>query len=129
MLVVVAQTVVLVAGLSLCLFAAWGFWAPTKLMRQVAGMMERTWGLYFAVLVRILLGSALILIADQSRFPMAFLAIGCISLGAAVAAMFAGRERLQQFIAWWANRFTPALVRIWLLLALAFGGFLIYGAL
>lgn len=127
MVVTVSQIVVLVAGIALCMFAAWGLYAPQKLLQSVKGMMDADWGIYFAVIVRLMLGLALIITAPGSRFPWVFLILGWVAIVAAVAAVFFGRERLRRFTNWWFERFTHPGIRLWVLFAMAFGGFLIYG--
>ena len=127
MVVTVSQIVVLVAGISLCMFAAWGFYAPKKLLQSVKGMMDADWGIYFAVIVRLMLGVALIITAPGSRFPLVFQIVGWVAIVAGVAAAFIGRERLRRFTNWWFERFSPSGIRLWVLFAMAFGGFLIYG--
>jgi hypothetical protein len=127
MVAVVSEILVLVAGVSLCVFAAWGIYAPLKLLQSVKGVMDEDWGIYVAVLVRLALGFALILSAPESRFPSVFLVLGWVAIAAGVAAAFLGRERLRKFVNWWVERFSPATIRLWVLFAMAFGGFLIYG--
>jgi hypothetical protein len=124
-----AEIFVLLLGASLCLFAAWGVFAPQKLLQWVKDVMDADWGIVFAVVIRLLLGAALIVAAPASRFPTVFLVLGWIAIAAAIAAMLMGRERLRRFVDWWIERFSPAGVRFWVLLALAFGAFLIYGVL
>ena len=127
MVVTVSQIVVLVAGISLCMFAAWGIYAPQRLLQSVKGMMDADWGIYFAVIVRLMLGVALIITAPGSRFPLVFLIVGWVAIAAGMVAVFIGRERLRRFTNWWFERFSPPSIRLWLLCAMAFGGFLIYG--
>ncbi len=127
MVVTVSQIVVLVAGVSLCMFAAWGIYAPKKLLQSVKGMMDADWGIYFAIIVRLMLGIALIISAPDSRFPLVFQIVGWVAIIAGVAAAFIGRERLRRFTNWWFERFSPPGIRVWVLFAMAFGGFLIYG--
>ncbi len=129
MVVTVSQIVVLVAGISLCIFAAWGIWAPRRLLQSVKGVMDQDWGIYLAVIVRLVLGLALILSASDSRFPSVFLILGWIAIVVGVAAAFLGRERLRRFVNWWVERFSPSSIRVWVLFAMAFGGFLVYGIL
>jgi len=109
------------------MFAAWGIYAPQRLLQSVKGMMDADWGIYFAVIVRLILGVALIITAPDSRFPFAFLMVGWISIVAGVAAAFIGRERLRGLTIWWFELFSPPGIRLWLMFAMAFGGFLIYG--
>lgn len=123
-----ALAVVQIAGAALCLFAFWGMLAPKQLLRFVRRTMAASWGIYFAVAVRLALGIALIVGAPESRYPIPFAVIGWIAIVAAMSAILIGRARLERFVEWWIRRFTPFIVRLWLLIALAFAAFLIYGA-
>ena len=128
MTVIVSQTIILAVGITVCVLSAWGLSAPDRLRKLVGGVMERDWGMYFAVGVRLVLGLALILAASQSRFPLTFTVLGAITLVAAVALPFVGRERIVRLLAWF-GRLPPAAIRVWLLFGIAFGGFLVYGVL
>lgn len=129
MIVTVASLIVLLVAFSLCLFAVWGFVAPAKAMRWVKVSMDADWGIWFAVGIRLVLGIALIISAPQSDFPVTFQIIGWIAIAAAIGGIMLGRERLRRFTDWWLAQFAPWATRLWLLVALAFGGFLVYGAL
>jgi len=109
--------------------AAWGLFAPKKLMTLVTSAMDQQWGIYLAVLVRLVLGAALIGVAPVSLFPVVFQALGWIAIVAAVVLAIAGRERVRNFIVWWSERFSVSVIRMWLLFGIAFGGFLVYGVL
>jgi len=127
MLVTVSQIVILVTGISLCLFAAWGIYTPGRILQWVKWVMDQDWGIYVAVIVRLVLGVALIIAAPESRFPSVFLVLGWVAIVAAVAGALMGRERLRRFVNWWFERFSPPTIRVWVLFAMGFGGFLIYG--
>ena len=111
----VSQVVVLLAGISLCMAAVWGFYAPERLSQWVKATMAADWGIYMAVIVRLMLGVALIIAAPASRFPLVFLIVGWIAIVAGVAVAFIGRERLRRFMDWFLERFSPPLIRLWLL--------------
>ena len=127
MVITVSQIVILIMGIIVCMFAAWGFYAPQKLVQLVKGMMGEDWLIVAAVIIRLLLGLALIIAAPGSRFPLIFLILGWAAIVAGVAIAFMGRERLRRFANWWFERFSPSSIRLWLLFAMIFGGFLIYG--
>jgi hypothetical protein len=126
MLAAISQAIVLIFGGLVCALSAWGIYAPANLIELVRNVMDRNWGIRAAVVARILLGAALILAAGGSRFPVVFEALGWVAIFAAVGLAFMGRERFRRFIGWF-DRFSPALIRLWLLLGLAFGGLLVYG--
>ena len=128
MIVSLSRIVVLLTGVSLCLFAAWAIWVPRRMLHAVKGIFDQDWGIYVAVIIRLVLGFALVLYAPDSRFPSAFLILGWIAIAAAVAAAFLGRVRLRRFVDWWIEKFTPIGIRLWVLIAMAFGAFLIYGS-
>jgi hypothetical protein len=127
--VFVSQIFVLLIGVTVIMLAGWGVFAPEKLMTFVGSAMDKYWGIYVAVIVRLILGSALIIVAPASRFPAIFEALGVIAIVAAIALAFMGRERMRRFITWWSERFSVLFVRLWLLFGVAFGGFLVYGVL
>ena len=127
MLVTLSKLTVLAAGVSLCGMGVWGFLAPQKLVQWVKNTMDAEWGFWFAILVRLLLGVTLLIVAPASKFPLTLLIMGWIAFAAAVSVVLMGRERLRKLVQWFLDRFSPALIRAWLLFAVAFGGFLIYG--
>ena len=127
MLADISRIVVLAMGAAICVFAAWGVYAPQELMRLLKGIMEKDWAIHLAIAVRLAMGIALIFAAPESRFPLAFLILGWVAIAAGVAVALMGRQRLRRFINWWIERFSPAGIRLWLLFAIAFGGILIYG--
>jgi len=125
----ISQIIVLVFGIILLVLSGWGIVAPNKLMTMVTSTMDRHWGIYVAVGVRLVLGAALIGAASGSLFPGAFHVIGWIAIIAAVVLAAVGRKRLRDFIGWWSERFSAPMIRLWLLFGLAFGVFLVYGVL
>jgi len=122
----IAQILVLAIGASLCLLAVWGVVAPAKVIDFTKRTMDADWGIYLAVGSRIVMGLAMITVAPVSRFPSVVYVIGWIALIAALVAVVLGRRRLQAFVNWWIERFTPTFVRLWISLAFVLGGFLIY---
>ena len=81
-----------------------------------------------AVAVRIVLGLALILYADQSKFPLVLEIIGWLSLAAAVTIAVIPHAQFERLISWVLDRFA-SYVWIGALAALGFGLFLVYAAL
>ena len=96
-------------------------------MTFVTSAMDKSWGIYVAVIVRLVLGSALIIVAPASLFPIVFQVLGVIAIVAAIAVLLMGRERMRRFLAWFSERFSAPIIRLWLLFGMAFGGFLVYG--
>lgn len=129
MVIFTSQVVVLIVAVTIIVMAGWGLYAPEKLMTLVTSTMDQHWGMYVAVAVRLALGAALVSVAPASMFPSLFEILGWITIAAAVALIVAGRARVRQFILWWAERFSAATIRLWLLFGIAFGGLLVYGVL
>jgi hypothetical protein len=96
------------------------------MMKMVYGVVHQDWGIHFAIVLRLVLGAALVIAAPESRFPLFFEILGGIAIVAAVALLLMGRERLRKFVAWF-ERMPPAMIRVWLLFGIAFGAFLVYG--
>ena len=81
-----------------------------------------------AIVVRVILGIALLQYADHSKFPLVLQIIGWLSLAAAVVLAAIPRKRIGDLINWILNRFGGH-IRIGALAALLFGVFLIYAVL
>ena len=123
----VSQIVVLVLGIAVLTLSAWGVVVPDRLMKFVASAMDQPSGMYIAVAVRVVLGTALIVAAPSSLFPITFRVLGIIALLAAAALAVAGRVRVRRFLNLWIEQFSRSVNRMWLLLGMAFGAFLVYG--
>lgn len=129
MIVLASQIVIVALGVTIVVMAAWGMIGPDKLMALVRSTIDQRWGFYFAVLVRVLMGAALLIGAPESRFPLVFEVLGWLALVAAAALALMGRERMRNFMAWFAAKFSAAMIRLWLVFGIAFGGLLVYGVL
>jgi len=80
----------------------------------------------FAIIVRIVIGTVLLLEAANLRFTIAMQVIGVISIVAAIALLLMGQDRMDRMIDWFLSKTNDNVMRIWSVFALAFGGFLIY---
>ncbi len=101
---------------------------PSGLIRLVQVAWRTPWGMFLAVAFRLLMGVVLLLAAPESRFPLTLKILGAITVAAAVALPFVGYARISRMITWWNER-RPGVIRGWAVVAIAFGGFLIYAAL
>ena len=81
-----------------------------------------------AVVVRIILGIALILCAAGSKYPPAILILGWISVVAAAVLGVMGRTNFKRLMSW-ALGLAPSFGRIGGLLAILFGGFLVHAVI
>ena len=95
----------------------------------VFGLLHRnadSLGLHIlAVVVRLIIGAALVLYAAESRYPAAILILGWISIAAASVFGIMGRTKFTGLMSW-ALGLAPSFGRIGGLLAIIFGGFLIH---
>jgi len=98
----------------------------------VFGLMRRkseSLGLHIlAVVVRIILGVALIVYATESKYPTAISILGWISIVAASVLGIMGQANFRRLMSW-ALSLAPPFGRIGGLLAILFGGFLIHAAI
>ena len=78
-----------------------------------------------AVVVRVILGIALILYAEHSKFPLVFEIIGWLSVIAAAIFAVIPHKRFTNLINWVVKRFTPY-ARVGASVGILFGAFLIY---
>lgn len=96
---------------------------------SVFGLMRRKFeslGLHIlAVVVRIIIGVALIICAAESKYPTTILILGWISIVAASVLGIMGRTNFRRLMSW-ALSLKPSFGRIGGFLAILFGGFLIH---
>ena len=87
---------------------------------------ESSWLYFFAIVMRLIMGVALLKTASKSRHPLAFLVIGGIALAAALIFLVIGHEQFQHVMATLLPYFENT--GKWTgIIALLFGVFLIYG--
>ena len=118
---------VAVIGALIVMMGLIGMLMPTVLM----ALLDRWQGvkrLWLAVVVRLVMGVMLLTAAAETRFPTVVTAIGVIAVVAACAIPLMGYERLDRLVSWWIRR-PPLVISAWSVLAVLFGGFLVYAAL
>ena len=123
-MLVSAEIVVVLMGIVIVLLSLWGVASPVRLMRRVRSVMDESWGMHFAVVVRIILGISLLVAAPASKFVVLFKALGWLTLIAAAALI--GHKRLVSVIDWFQGFPRPA-IRLWLMFGVLFGAFVVYG--
>jgi len=101
-----------------------GMIAPAWLLGLVRKVASHPGGFAFAVIVRILLGAALLTAAQISGFPLVFTTLGWIAIAAAIGLLLMGPGRMHRLVGW-VGRFQPMTLRIWLGFSALFGGFLV----
>lgn len=122
-----SRAAVVLLGSVVFALSAWGIARPQHLITLVESVLEREWGVYFGITVRLLLGAALVVAAPASKFPLAFTVLGWIAILAALGLVAMGQEGTRRLVAWFADQRVPIL-RLWLAFGVAFGAVLVYGA-
>lgn len=117
---------VILVGVALCAMSAAGIVSPKWLVGVVLKVAKARSGMFFAVMVRLVLGAIMILAAPSSRFPAVFQILGWLSIAAAALLPLVGRRRMIAVLDWFAHR-PPLLTRVWLVFGIALGAFLVYG--
>jgi hypothetical protein len=117
--ILVASFGVLIAGLGVL-----GLMGPGRFVSWVRSVWRHDL-LWLAVAIRLVLGSVLLLAAPECRASAAVRVLGVISIAAAVSLPLVGSRRLRAFVDWWCRQST-GFIRVWMLAAVLFGGFLVY---
>ncbi len=122
----VLQGIILLLGVVICVLSAFGVCAPVKLTDWVRSAWLKKPTFLFAVIVRLAMGPVLIFAAPGSKFPLFFELLGWLFIVAAIVILVSGRDRTGRLLDWF-ERFPTWVIRLWCLLGVLFGGFLIYG--
>ena len=98
---------------------------PETIFGLIRHKLEKLSLQLLAIVIRLALGILLIQYADESKFPAAIEIIGWLSIAAAITFSFIGRQRFVDLMTW-----APSLLKpygqVGGVIAIAFGGFLIY---
>ena len=117
-IIILFSTATIVAGIIIVINPETVF----GLIRRNSGSL----GLHvLAVVIRIIIGVALIMCATESKYPTTILIIGWISIVAASVLGIMGRTNFMRLMSW-ALSVAPSFGRIGGSLAILFGGFLIH---
>jgi len=120
------QIVILLFGIVVCGISIWALFVPERLLQMIMAINDKKVTYLAAVGVRLLLGVTLVLAAPDSAFPVVFEVIGWLTIFAAVILSLLGKG-LQRKLAEWFSGLSRLEVRGWLMLAIAFGLFLMVG--
>jgi hypothetical protein len=92
---------------------------------RIARMFVDRPGFYVATLIRLVLGTGLLVLAEMSRAAVALRIFGAIILLTGIVILFLGLERHRRMIDWWLSA-GRTIQFVWGVVAVAFGLFLIY---
>ncbi len=101
---------------------------PSILLDYVRQLADKPGMQVVSVGVRLILGIALILVADDSKFPVVILFIGLMALAAAVIFTVIGRENFAQLMTR-LTRMSSGLARFGGAMSILLAGFLVYAVL
>ncbi len=120
------KLVIAILGVLIAVFGAVAVVRP-GVFRDLFGKLsaQATWVL--AVVLRLAIGTILLMVAGETRLPQVMNIIGWLTIVAAVVILLFGPERLEAFVTWWLKQ-TDAWLRTSAALAFAFGVFLAWVA-
>ncbi len=121
------KTLGLLVGLLILVLGVVGVIVPDAMLlvsRQAATPV----GLYVAGLVRVAIGLVLVSAAPASRYPVGLGALGIVSFLAGLATPLFGVSRARAIVEWWGAQ-GPAVMRLWCLVAVAIGIFVVFAVI
>ena len=116
--------VVLVLSFLVAALGALGLISPMRLL-EIVRQFQSPIGLYAAAALRVVLGGALFFAAPSSRAPKVLRILGIIIVVAGLFTPLFGVERFHRLLSWWSGQ-GAMFLRVWAVLALAFGLLLAY---
>lgn len=117
-LIILFSTATIVAGIIIVI-------SPESIFGMMRRKTESTGLHVLAVIIRIVIGVALIMCASESKYPTAILTLGWISIVAATVLGVMGRTNFKRVMLW-ALSLKPVFGRFGGFIAILFGCFLIY---
>ena len=127
MTILAAYLIILMGAITVGL-CGWFLIRPWDLLDLIKSILKQGWWMYAAVGTRLILGLAMLLIADGSAFPLVFTIIGWLAILAAIVIPFMGVSNVTSIIEQVESLPSFAL-RGWLSGGILFGGLIVYGAL
>ncbi len=120
-------TALMIFGILIAVMSFLGIVRPQLLVDLATGVARQPYGLPFAVGVRLLLGTILIVAAPMTPYPYVVSILGLIALLAALVILLMGRSRFSRMVEW-ISSMPSALMRVSGIFGVVFGGFLVYAA-
>jgi hypothetical protein len=114
----------LLIGVFVLIVGLIGVTVPSALLKA-ADYATTSIGLYAAAAFRIGMGIVLILVAPTTRAPKLIRALGAFAVAAGVITAFVGVDRARAILAWETAQ-GPILIRLSAVLALVFGGLIVF---
>ena len=121
-------TTITVLGSIFCFLSLFVIVFPQWVLRAAQRITVSTPLRSISFVVRVLLGSVIILAAGSTQFPLTLKIIGMLSIVNGVTALLLGNSKLQSLLDWFLSRLGQNSLRAGGIVGLLFGGFLIYAA-
>jgi hypothetical protein len=118
--------VIAVFGAAIVALGLLGAVSPAR-FRGLFTLMSARSRYFAAIIMRVLMAVLLWWLADELRHPQVMRVIAVIALVAAILILLAGPRRLDRTVDWWLAR-SDAMLRISLVFAAVFGGYLVFVA-
>jgi len=118
------SSLAVVVGLVISALGVLGVLAPGALISLTAPWLTPT-GLWLAGALRVGIGVVLLRVAPASRHPAVLRVLGVIVIVAGLATPLFGVERARMVVAWSVAQ-GSGFIRLWGLIALALGGYIVY---
>lgn len=112
MISIVAQGTAVTLGLWMIGLGVFMAAAPRRALAALAAMGGTPWVHFGEMAIRILAGTALMLVSGASRFPQALWLIGAFLIVSAVVLMLLPRRWHSAYSQWWAARIPVRAVRV-----------------
>ena len=118
--------IVAAVGVFMVLFGV-GVGVLPGVLRDFVQSVQTPKVLYGAVAARIVIGAVFIFASSTCSWPLAIGTIGVVILVAGFAGLFIGMQRIEALVAWFL-KFSDNVLRAWAVIAMIFGGFIVYAA-
>jgi len=118
------KTIALIINIFLAILGALGSVSPGRLFLLAREFQNMT-AILVAAGLRMLLGTALLSSAPDSRMPRTLRFSGVLSLLTGIASPFIGVGGFRRILKWW-HELGPSFIRVWAGSILAFGLFMIW---
>ena len=111
---------VILLGVLMLVLGFVGVFAPRRMLHLVDLFWKGEQSLYVAAAIRFAFGAVLIIAAPATRWPTLITVLGVITFVAAFVLLFVGFKRMDRIVQW-VKSLPPAALRLWCLVAVAFG--------
>ena len=111
-------------GLIIAAIGVLGVATPLALL-EFGRSLQTTNALYIVAAVRVMFGAVLLWVAPASRTPKILRVLGVFIIVAGLFTPFFGVERSRAMFDWWSTQ-GPLFTRMWAMVAVAFGLFIVY---